>query len=136
MRISDWSSDVCSSDLIDLHRFERFPSLPPSMGVDGIRDQLVHIGFLSWAFARPLTIGGGRLEGGHPRQFMVRLLHTRDRHPFARALADAIDAGEYPFGRMGVGTHIKALGERNTRAFEAAGACAQDNAARENGVKG
>src|SRR3546814_11489420 len=31
---------------------------------------------------------------------------------------------------MGVGTHIKALGERNMRAFEAAGACAQDHAVR------
>src|SRR3546814_5096626 len=70
MRISDWSSDVCSSDLDDPERPERLNNLPvekfaaaigfdadrgngsptfeAAMGVDGIRQYSVHLRLLHW----------------------------------------------------------------------------------------
>src|SRR3546814_4339219 len=42
MRISDWSSDVCSSDLGEVQPFERAPPIGPIDEVVPVRDQIVH----------------------------------------------------------------------------------------------
>src|SRR3546814_5444518 len=44
MRISDWSSDVCSSDLLDLLRLLAEPFRVPGSAVLTERDALFHVG--------------------------------------------------------------------------------------------
>src|SRR3546814_6591796 len=93
MRISDWSSDVCSSDLGDglaLHRFEMGLEIPPLMDADAVAEMLADI--LAKLFRGDEEVGGAIVmdkgEGQGDRR-MVDVLSAHIEGP-----GDRIEGGE------------------------------------------
>src|SRR3546814_8748892 len=91
MRISDWSSDVCSSDLVLLRHFQRARRKLPELGLQRLSlllqcDELVLIGLFP-LLARRLQ---RRRLGSRLLPFQHRLLKARleFRNPLAPALLD------------------------------------------------
>src|SRR3546814_11403766 len=99
MRISDWSSDVCSSDLEGLRPLLRGtaglrgrPRSPCNLSSSGTRDR----GMSALLEVRDLTV---RFRS----KTALRALVERDRHPWIEAVCDvsiSIGAGE-PMARVG-----------------------------------
>src|SRR3546814_10430385 len=52
MRISDWSSDVCSSDLREDHRIDVVATLPPQVVVNVVGPELAQLDRLAAQVAR------------------------------------------------------------------------------------
>src|SRR3546814_7942489 len=80
MRISDWSSDVCSSDLLPPHRGERGIDLA-QVGFDGAQADSHFGGYIALedaVDAETAKDARGPLAGGGNRLFDERELLTRD----------------------------------------------------------
>src|SRR3546814_16662929 len=66
MRISDWSSDVCSSDLSEPREPDRRLSGSPKKNTNGRKDDAVHETICTWHAGR--RHGHGRRNGRGPAQ--------------------------------------------------------------------
>src|SRR3546814_5597474 len=70
MRISDWSSDVCSSDLV-------------AGGRGGEAGDDVHIICNPFALSRGLSLSKTRIEASFDTPFRLRSMATQDERPFS-----------------------------------------------------
>src|SRR3546814_3907369 len=90
MRISDWSSDVCSSDLLPPHRGERGIDLA-QVGFDGAQADSHFGGYIALedaVDAETAKDARGPLAGGGNRLFDERELLTRDERSLCRRFLD------------------------------------------------
>src|SRR3546814_3082714 len=73
MRISDWSSDVCSSDLAGVEREFRVPA----QGVGRHRDRLAGIGLIRMQHVQAQRLAEAELAAGgeHEQHAFLRLQH-------------------------------------------------------------
>src|SRR3546814_16701709 len=119
MRISDWSSDVCSSDLPE---FSALPGFPPrgDRGVARKRVGAFVYGVAGMALdpnpLDPVALGGGDerlpeigvldrfLRGGLPAVLAIAVDHSRESVPHVAAVGGECDAAralEYIYQKLG-----------------------------------
>src|SRR3546814_8259018 len=90
MRISDWSSDVCSSDLLGGASVDAVGAA----AVDYLRlFALVSIG---WMWTRMATVAAAEQSPLHSAKLAVANFYAQRILPQARGLATSISAGEAP----------------------------------------